>query len=179
VTDLRNKENRRRKNIDVDFSSIPDIRRITTAKEWRKYEKIYREAISQIEVPPDLKPNDILRINALIDQIYAQARFDHAEAKKRIKRYERRLANAKKTLKLTFKKQAGQTADERDGLIIKFLETMPLQGDQEPIMTLIERWEEREIFMDAVIDNLLKITDKMINGNGALKLDAQGRGDAR
>lgn len=171
--------NRRRKQLDIDFENLPDIRNLKDDKEWIELEEMYIDAIGQINVPPDLKPNDILRINALIDEVYAQARFDYAETKKMTKRYDRRLSNAKKTLRLTFKKQAGQTADERDALIIQFLESMPLKGDKEPLMALVERWEEREIFMDAVIDNLQKITDKMINGNGALKLDAQGRGDQR
>lgn len=173
------KENRRRKKLDIDFASIPDIRTCTTRKGWRKIERVYLDAIDQIQVPPDLKADDILRINALVDEVYSQARFDYAEARKMLKRYERRHSNAKKTLQLTFKKQPGQTASERDALILLYLETSPIMGDTEPLMTLIERWEEREIFMDAVIDNLLKITDKMINGNGALKLDAQGRGDQR
>ena len=170
--------NRRRKIIDVDFANIPDIR-TAKSKNWRIIEDMYTDAINQIEVPVDLDANDILRINSLIDQVYAQARFDYAVAKRMIKLYERRLGNAKKTLKLTFKKERGQTADERDALITQFLLTMPLQGDTEPIMTLVERWEEREIFMEAVIDNLNKISDKLINGNGALKLNAQGRGDVR
>ena len=171
--------NKRKKQLDVDISAIPDIRKIKTKREWKKLENMYIEALSEITVPPDLRANDILRINALIDEVYSQARFDYSFAKARVKKYERRLANAKKTLKLSFKKEKGQTADERDALIMQFLETMPLKGDDEPLMTLVERWEEREIFMDAVIDNLTKITDKMINGNGALKLDAQGRGDQR
>ena len=170
--------NRKRKIIDVDFANIPDIRK-AKEKNWRIIEEMYTEAVSQIEVPVDLDANDILRINSLIDQVYAQARFDYAIAKKMFKRYERRLSNAKKTLKLTFKKERGQTAEEREALITQFLLTMPLQGDTEPIMTLVERWEEREIFMEAVLDNLNKISDKLINGNGALKLNAQGRGDVR
>lgn len=173
------KENRKRRSLDLDFNELPDIRYVKTDKEWRKIEEFYIDAVSKIQVPPDLKPSDILRINALVDEIYSQARFDYAYAKKMMKRYERKLANAKKTLKLSFKKQQGQTADEREALIIQYLETMPLSGDTEPLMTLIERWEEREIFMEAVIDNLVKITDKLITGNGALKLDAQGRGDVR
>lgn len=173
------KDTKRRKYLDVDFDNIPDIRNIKDDQEWEELEQTYIDAIDQISVPPDLRPNDILRINALVDQVYSQARFDFAEAKKMSKRYERRLSNAKKTLKLTFKKEKGQTADERDALIIQFLESMPLKGDKEPLITLLERWEEREIFMDAVIDNLLKLTDKMINGNGALKLDSQGRGEHR
>lgn len=175
---MSDKVNRKRRRLDIDFESIPDIR-TCTAKGWRKLEKVYIEAISQIQVPPDLKADDILRINALVDEVYSQARFDYAEARKMLKRYERKLSNTKKTMQLTFRKTAGQTAGERDALIYQYLETMPLKGDTEPLMTLIDRWEEREIFMDAVIDNLLKITDKMINGNGALKLDAQGRGDSR
>lgn len=170
--------NRRRKTIDVDFENIPDIL-TAKAKNWRIIEDTYTEAIGQIQVPADFDANDILRINSLVDQIYAQARFDYAVAKKMSKRYERRLANAKKTLKLTFKKEKGQTVDDRDALIYQFLTTMPLKGDTEPLFTLVERWEEREIFMEAVIDNLTKITDKLINGNGALKLNAQGRGDVR
>lgn len=170
--------NRRRKVIDVDFENLPDIR---TAKDknWRIIEDTYTDAINQIEIPVDFDANDILRINSLVDQVYSQARFDYAIAKKMSKRYDRRLGNAKKTLKLTFKKERGQTADERDALIYQFLTTMPLPGDKEPIFTLVERWEEREIFMEAVIDNLNKITDKLINGNGALKLNSQGRGDVR
>lgn len=174
-----NRENRKRRSLDLDFESLPDIRKIKTEKEWKEVEEFYQEAVSQIQIPTDFKANDILRINALVDEVYAQARFDYAVTKQHIKRYERRLANAKKTLKLTFKKQPGQTADERDALIIQYLETMPIKGDTEPLFVLIERWEWREVFMEAVIDNLTKITDKLINGNGALKLDSQGRGDVR
>ena len=169
---------RRRKVIDVDFEDMPDIRD-ATRKEWRIIEDCYTEAISQIMIPVDLDANDILRINGLVDSVYSQARFDYAIAKKMSKRYERRLANAKKTLKLTFKKEKGQTNEDRDALITQFLLTMPLQGDKQPLFTLVEKWEEREIFMEAVLDNLTKITDKLINGNGALKLNSQGRGDVR
>lgn len=169
---------RRRRKIDVDLENIPDIL-TAKSKNWRIIENTYTEAISQIQIPVDLDANDILRINSLVDQVYSQARFDYATAKRMSKRYDRRLGNAKKTLKLTFKKEKGQTADERDALLYQFLETMPLAGDTEPILRLVERWEEREVFMEAVIDNLNKITDKLINGNGALKLNAQGRGDTR
>ena len=169
---------RRKRTLDIDFSQIPEIS-TTSAKEWAQIERAYVDAISEIQVPYDLDANDILRINSLVDQVYSQARFDHAHAKKMLKHYERRLSNAKKTLRLTFVKQKGQTAADNDALITQFLETSPIKPDTEPLYTLIDRWEEREIFMDAVIDNLLKITDKMVNGNGALKLNAQGRGDVR
>lgn len=169
---------RRRRKIDVSFGDMPDIR-TATRKDWRFIEDCYAEAVAQIQVPVDLDANDILRINGLVDSVYSQARFDYAIAKKMSKRYERRLANAKKTLKLTFKKEKGQTADDRDALITQYLLTIPLQGDKEPLLKLVEKWEEREIFMDAVLDNLTKISDRLINGNGALKLNSQGRGDTR
>lgn len=153
-----------------------DIRTVTDA-EWDEFEDYYIDAVQAIEVPADLDANDILYINSEIDEVYTRARFDYGYAKKMCKRYATRLSNAKKQLKLTFKKKQGQTADERDALILEFLDTGVLKGDKEPLMKLAERWEERAEFMDSVIDNLLKKSDKMVNGNGALKLDAQGRGD--
>jgi hypothetical protein len=118
-----------------------------------------------------------LRINSQIDEVYSVARFDYAYCKKMSERYSTRLSNAKKQSKLVFTKQTGMIKEDRDALIIQYLEVKPLKGDKEPIILLVERWREREIFMEAVIDNLLKKSDKMVNGNGALKLDAQGRGD--
>lgn len=174
---MSKKENRTRRKIETTLYST-DIRRVKDS-DWKNYQKEYRKAIDQIEVPPDFKPNDILRINSLIDQIYAQARFDYAYAKRMVTRYNRRLGNAKKQLKLAFPKQKGQTVDEREALIAQFLETSPLEGDKEPLYTLIDRWEDRLIYMEAVLDVLTKLSDKMITGNGALKLDAQGRGDQR
>lgn len=170
--------NRRRTKITVDMADMPLIT-IANDREWEEIQEMYSEALSCVSIPVDLDANDILRINSLVDQIYGQARFDHAHSKIMLKKYDRDLSNAKKTLRLTFKKERGQTADEREALIYEFLTTKPLPGHKEPIFTLVNRWEEREIFMEAVIDNLNKITDKLINGNGALKLNAQGRGDNR
>lgn len=173
---IKLKNNRNRRVIDVDLDL--DIRTIDPV-DWPDFEDMYRDAIDQISVPPDFKPYDIHRINSLVDQIYSQARFDHSYAKRQSAKYNRRLANAKKTLKLTFKKKPGQTADERDALMTQYLISSPLPGDKTPIMTLVETWEDRLIFMDAVLDVLTKISDKMLTGNGALKLDARGRGDDR
>lgn len=153
-----------------------DIRKVTD-DQWDEFEDYYIDAVQAIEVPADLDATDILIINSEIDEVYTRARFDYGYAKKMLKRYSTRLSNAKKQLKLTFKKKAGMTVDERDALILQYLETSSFKGDKEPLIPLVERWEERAEFMDSVIDNLLKKSDKMVNGNGALKLDAQGRGD--
>jgi hypothetical protein len=169
------KKKKQKRQIDEDIGKI-DIRKVTD-EEWDDFEEYYIEAVQNIEVPTDLNARDILRINAEVDEVYSGARFDYGFAKKMSERYQVRLSNAKKQSKLVFSKQSGQTNEDREALILQFLETSPLKGDKEPLITLVERWRERELFMEAVIDNLVKKTDKMINGNGALKLDAQGRGD--
>ncbi len=155
-----------------------DIRTVSD-KEWPEFEKHYIKAVNNITIPSDLGPRDILEINAEIDEVYSQARFDFAYAKQRLERYEQKLSNARKTMKLVFKKQRGQTNEDREAIITEYLETHALKGDSEPLYTLIERWRERYIFMEAVLDNLSKKADKMLTGNGALKLDAKGRGDTR
>lgn len=154
----------------------PNIKKVTD-DEWEELEDYYVKEVQAIEVPQDLSARDILRINAEVDEIYSIARFDYAYAKKMSARYQQRLSNAKKQMRLVFTKTKGQTNEDREAYISTFLDSSPLKGDKEPLYTLVERWTEREIFMEAVIDNLLKKTDKMINGNGALKLDAQGRGE--
>lgn len=166
---------KKKKQPDEDVKTL-DIRRVTD-EEWDEFEDYYIEAVQDIRVPDDLTARDILRINAEVDEVYSLARFDYGYAKSMSTRYQQRLSNAKKQMKLVFKKEKGQTNDDRDAYINTFLDSSPLKGDKEPLYTLVERWTQREIFMEAVIDNLVKKTDKMINGNGALKLDAQGRGD--
>lgn len=171
----RDKSKKRKQQHDDDEERL-DIRTVSD-EEWEDFENQYIEAVQNIEVPADLDASDILLINSQIDEVYSFARFDYAYAKKMSQRYSQKLSNAKKTSKIIFKKERGQTNEDRDALIAQFLESMPLQGDKEPLFTLVDRWQEREIFMEAVIDNLLKKSDKMVNGNGALKLDAQGRGE--
>ena len=153
-----------------------DIRHVTD-DEWADFENYYIEKVNEIVIPEDLTPRDILEINAQIDEVYGEARFDYAFAKSQLAKWEQRLSNAKKNSKLIFTKMKGQTNEDREALITTFLETHALKGDPAPLYTLVERWTERALFMEAVIDNLLKKSDKMVNGNGALKLDAQGRGD--
>ncbi len=155
-----------------------DIRKIKD-DEWEDFEKEYIELVNDIEIPKDLKARDILKINAEIDEVYSHARFNYSYAKRQLHKYEQKLSNAKKTMKLVFQKERGQTNEDREAMIIQFLESQTLKGDKEPLYTLVNRWQDRLLFMEAVIDNLLKKGDKMLTGNGALKLDAQGRGDKR
>jgi hypothetical protein len=170
------KNKKKKQQHDEDELIYRNIKKVKDA-EWEEFEEFYVEAVQDIVVPADLDASDILLINSQIDEVYSLARFDYGYAKKMSQRYTQRLSNAKRQMKLVFKKQKGQTNEDRDALIIQFLDTMPLEGDDEPLFTLVERWQEREIFMEGVIDNLLKKSDKMVNGNGALKLDAQGRGE--
>lgn len=165
----------RKKREEPEFKK-KDIRKIKDS-EWSEFEDYYIEKVNEIEVPEDLEARDILIINSEIDEVYAEARFDYGFAKAQLQRWEQKLSNAKKSSKLIFKKGAGQTNEDRDALIITFLESNTLKGDPEPLFVLVDRWSERALFMEAVVDNLLKKSDKMVNGNGALKLDAQGRGE--
>lgn len=155
----------------------PDIRKCSDGKEWRLFEKYYQRAVRKIRVKPDLSPRDILRINAQIDRVYGEARFDAAHAKTMFDRYKEKFALAKKQANMHFKAVKGITADDREALVLTHLETTPLPGMKEPIIPLMERWRERKVFMEAVIDTLLQKSGMMINGNGALKLDAMGHGD--
>lgn len=166
---------RNKKQSSTDPNKL-DIRRIKD-DEWDDFEDYYIDKVNDIQVPVDLGPRDILRINAEVDDVYTEARFDYGFAKSELAYWEQRLSNAKKNSKLVFKKEKGQTNEDRDAIITTFLETKPLQGDKEPVYILVNRWSKRALFMESVIDNLLKKADKMISGNGALKLDAQGRGD--
>lgn len=159
-----------------DLRDKPDIRTVAD-EDWDSFEDFYIKAVNSIRIPIDFTPRDILRVNAEVDRVYGLARFDAAESKKRLEKYKLKLSNAQKQAKLGFKKADGYTADDRDALVTTYLETAPLKGEKEPLYTLIERWQDRKIFMDAVIDNLLKKADKMLTGNGSLKLDARGRGD--
>lgn len=172
----RDKSRKKKKQQHDEDEEKLDIRTVTD-EEWEDFEQYYIDAVQNISVPADLDASDILMINSQIDEVYSYARFDYSYAKKLSNRYQQRLSNARKTSKIIFQKTKGQTNEDRDALIAQFLESVPLQGDKEPLMILVERWQEREIFMEAVIDNLLKKSDKMVNGNGALKLDAQGRGE--
>jgi hypothetical protein len=155
----------------------PDIRKANDGKEWRLIEKYYQKKVKAIRVPHDLSPRGILRINAKIDRVYSEARFDAAFARERYEFFKEKYMLAKKQANLHFKQVKGITAEDREALVLTHLETTPLPGFNEPILTLVERWRKRKIFMDAVIDTLLQKSGMMINGNGALKLDAQGRGD--
>lgn len=159
-----------------DLKDKPDIRTVSD-EDWEEFELYYIDAVNSIEIPIDLTPRGILRVNAEVDQVYSRARFDAAEAKRRLDRYKGRLSNAQKQAKMGFKARKDLTVEDRDALVTTYLETQPLKGDKEPLYVLVERWQDRHTFMQAVLDNLSKKADKMLTGNGALKLDAQGRGD--
>ncbi|WP_422661665.1 hypothetical protein ACK8P5_26445 (plasmid) [Paenibacillus sp. EC2-1] len=151
--------------------------RLVEDDEWEEFEDLYTRAVNSVVIPIDLTPRGITRINAEVDQIYSLARFDQAYAKRMLDKYKGRLANAHKQAKLGFKRTPGSTIEDRDALVTMYLETSPLKGDSEPLYVLVERWQDRQLFMSAVIDTLTRKSDRMITGNGALKLDAQGRGN--
>ncbi len=140
-------------------------------------EKFYEEKVRDIIIPDDLDPRKILRILSQIDRVFNHARFDYAYAKRRFKRADAALGRATKTTRFLFKKGQGYSKEDLDALVILHLENTPLPGFTEPIYKEIDKWRGRMIFLDAVIDQLNRKSGKLINGNGALKLDAQGRGD--
>lgn len=150
-------------------------------EEWQTIEKRYQKAVRAIVVPDDLDPVRILQVNADIDEVYSIARFHYSKAKSKLKYYEGKLARYQKTAKLGFskaKRETGVTEKDLEALVIQQLESAPLPGDKKPIFEIIDMWTERKLFLEAVIDTLLRKSGMMINGNGALKLDAQGRGES-
>lgn len=163
------------------MSVKPDIRACRTRKAWRELEKYYTKATRKIRIPSDLSPRDILRINSEIDYVYGLARYDSAYARNMYDRYKERFTLAKKQAMLAFKDipRSGPklTAEDREALVLTHLETKVMPGMADPLIVGVEKWRERKLFMEAVLESLDLKSGMMINGNGALKLDAQGRGD--
>lgn len=159
----------------------PDIRLCEDGKPWKRFERYYQNAVRDIVVPHDLDARGITDINSQIDEVFTEARFDYAFAKSKYDHFERKYMLAQKQGSLTFRaydpKSPKLTAEDRKALMMTHLDTHPLPGMKEPITTLIDRWEQRKTFMDAVIATLKSKQEMMITGNGALKLEAQGRGD--
>jgi len=146
-------------------------------------EKYYRKAVKRIRIPPDLSARDILRINSEIDYLFGDARFDFNYARTMYERYKERFSLAKKQAMLSFKEvprdrgMARITAEDREALVLTHLENKILPGMKDPLIPGLEKWRERKMFMEAVIDQLDRKSGMMINGNGALKLESSGHGD--
>jgi hypothetical protein len=159
----RRKESRPVKPFDVRFP--------LTDTQWEKVEEYYINAVKSIALPEDPTSKDIMRLNAEIDMLYTEARFDQGFLAAKLDQVKRQLSDARKTVYEEIKNLA-RNDKERDALGTQWLEENPHPEYGVSIMVVYDAITRRKEFMDAVVSILKSKADKLIVDSAAMKLEA-------
>jgi uncharacterized protein YozE (UPF0346 family) len=153
---------------DADF----DVRRPMSKDDWEEIEQWYVDAVNSIVIPEDIDPEDLIQLNYQLSKLYTKARFDYMYIKRQYEKLKRQMKRAEKQAYLAVK-NLGKNDKERESLICKYLEDNKLYGYPVNMYDAIDIYEERALFMEAVLDDIKDKSGRLISNNGALKLDAE------
>ncbi|MNQ62233.1 hypothetical protein D3C85_765720 [compost metagenome] len=148
-----------------------DLRKGMTGQQWQEVEDYYIEETSAIEIPDDLNPATLAGLNADVAKLFTQARFDYAFIKRQYEKIKRQFKRAEKQAYMAIK-DMGKNDKEREGLINKYLEDNKVFNHPVTIYDAVDIYEDRVLFMEAVIDDIREKGNRIVTFNAALKLDA-------
>jgi hypothetical protein len=145
-------------------------------KTWDEEKQYWKQRIKDLEVPPDIKKQNIHYLEHELDKAYQEASFKYTY-------YETRYENIKDTIKAIRKEHASEGANDRERdanaykMVLYYPHGNPELKDEQETTNLIEvRNNIRKKFYfyrDYVMDNLKTKSDRLKTAVGASKIEAQ------
>lgn len=148
-----------------------DVRLFLTDEEWRQIEDYYIQAVQRIVVPENPTSKEIMSLNAELDRLYTEARFDQGFLTAKVDQIKRELSDARKTVYEYIKDQA-KNDKERDALGTKRLENLLYRDTGKNIFEVHDIYVARKEFLDAVVSILRAKADRLVLDIASMKVEA-------
>lgn len=168
----------------------PDLSRPVTKDQWEVLEQYYIQLLDVVHIPEDPKPQDILSLNAKLEDAYHQARLDFYYTSRAFEKIESGYRKIKRALQPIAGKNSDGTkaknAEEREHNLQHYLMQTTLDQLDQGILTalgippakstiyaLYDLYKERVDFMKTVLDLINDKTSRLITDSGAMKIETK------
>lgn len=161
-----------------NFNPVMPKRDYTDA-EWTLKEDWYVNETNGIKIPDAPNPADIQAAATRIDTLLSLARIDSAYINQKTETYSLQLKVQEKQLFVDLKINPPQqyknalklTVDEMKGVVTSYINNNKWGNTPYSLYTLVSRFTERSIFIDAIIKTLQDKKDLLITHSGMLKIE--------
>lgn len=169
-------------NVNPSFDPSAS-KKIYTAQEWEIKENWYVQKLSSLQLPLVSNTGDIRNYIHDLDRILTTARLDLSFVKQNYETYDTILKNMEKTMFSDIKlhppvelQSIKLTVDEAKGYVTSFIGKQEYQQTGVSLYEIVKSSNQRNIFMDGVVKNLMDKKESVITHMTLNKQDLIGGG---
>lgn len=152
------------------------VKKAYSPKEWDLKEQFYINQISTMTFNISPGPSEIKDMALKIDGLLSIARIDAAYAKQAYERYNNILKIEEKKSYNDVKLQLSQsgskaTVGEIESAIAQMIDSNPWANTSESLYSIVRMTNERNIFMEGIVNDLKDKKDLLITHSGIIKIE--------